>query len=76
MAFVNNETRDLRLYGMGSTTPLPTGSFKEYDNPLDHEMPRMRTAVTEAEVENKMSTALGRVVFGATRWEVLRWHPS
>lgn len=73
VAFVADEARDLRLYGLGNaTTPSDTT-----ESPIiRHDEDGMTTITSLAETEQKMSLALGRVVFGSSAWDMWMRHPT
>jgi len=72
VAFVADEARDLRLYSMGMTSPAPDDHPTSPEKPIISQDDGSSTAMVE--IGDKMSTALGRVVFGASSWETWIQH--
>ena len=78
LAFVMEDTRDLRLYGLPSNSaPLP-----DSETPLAHSSgvmvdsdPIMQNDMVAVD-SDKMSLAVGRVVFGDSTWRVWANHPT
>lgn len=69
VAFVADEARDLRMYGLGTPSPPPVDAIIKADGADESNM-----AVAVA--DDKMSKALGRVVFGNSAWETWVRHPT
>jgi len=72
VAFVADEARDLRLYSMGMTSPAPDDHPTSPEKPIISQDDGSSTAMVE--IGDKMSTAVGRVVFGASSWETWIQH--